>query len=80
MGGFGGMGAEGGGDAEATLELTLDEAVHGGTREIALSDPRTGERRNLSVKIPAGVRAGQKIRLAGQGGRGRNGGRAATCC
>jgi curved DNA-binding protein len=76
--GFGGGGFSGfpggmgmGGDSEATLPLTLEEAAHGGTREIALSDPATGERKNLSVKIPAGVRAGQKIRLAGQGSRGR---------
>jgi curved DNA-binding protein len=71
FGGFGNAGAGGGGASEATLPLTLEEAVHGGSREISLADPETGERRNLSVKIPAGVRAGQKIRLAGQGGRGR---------
>jgi len=68
----GGMGREGG-DSEATLPLTLEEAAHGGTREISLTDPETGERKNLSVKIPAGVRSGQKIRLAGQGSRGRGG-------
>ena len=46
----------------------------GGMREISLTDPNTGQRRNLSVKIPAGVRSGQKIRLAGQGGPGFGGG------
>ena len=29
----------------------------GGTREIAISDPNTGQRRTLSVKIPEGVRS-----------------------
>jgi len=76
-GGFGGFGGAGAGregaDSEATLPLTLEEAVHGGTREISLADQETGERKKLSVKIPAGVRSGQKIRLAGQGSRGRGG-------
>jgi curved DNA-binding protein len=80
--GFGGQGGQnfggqsGGGNAEATLPLTIEEAVQGGTREITLSDPQTGQRRTLSVKIPAGVRSGQKIRLAGQGSPGFGGGEA----
>jgi curved DNA-binding protein len=73
-GGFGGFGPQGGGNTEATLPLTLEEAIQGGPREISITDPNTGQRRNLSVKIPAGVRSGQKIRLAGQGGPGLGGG------
>src|SRR5262249_45233884 len=56
--GFGGQnfgGQSGGGSTEATLPLTVEEAVQGGTREITLSDPQTGQRRTFSVKIPAGV-------------------------
>jgi curved DNA-binding protein len=72
--GFGNQGAQqGGGNAEATLPLTVEEAVQGGEKEIAISDPSTGQRRSLSVKIPAGVRSGQKIRLAGQGNPGFGG-------
>jgi curved DNA-binding protein len=75
--GFGGFGGQGGpqvgGNAEATLPLTVEEAVQGGEKEIAISDPSTGQRRSLSVKIPAGVRSGQKIRLAGQGPPGLGG-------
>ncbi|HEX4966222.1 MAG TPA: DnaJ C-terminal domain-containing protein [Thermoanaerobaculia bacterium] len=79
--GFGGQsfGSQGGGNAgnpgnaEATLPLTVEEAVQGGTKEISLTDPETGQRRNLSVKIPPGVRSGQKIRLAGQGSPGMGG-------
>lgn len=83
--GFGGMGGNpagfggqrgGGGDSEATLSISLEEAVRGGKREITLSDPNTGQRRTLSVKIPEGVRAGQRIRLAGQGQQGMGGGAA----
>jgi curved DNA-binding protein len=72
--GFGGQGFGGGGDSEATISLSLEEAVRGGKREITLQDPNTGQRKTLSVRIPEGVRAGQRIRLAGQGQPGMNGG------
>jgi curved DNA-binding protein len=52
-------------DQEATLELTLEEAVRGGRRRITLADGRSYE-----VSIPAGVRDGQRIRLAGEGDHG----------
>ena len=78
--GFGGQGFGagfgGGGDTEATISLSLEEAVRGGKREITLQDPNTGQRKTLSVRIPEGVRAGQRIRLAGQGQPGMDGGQA----
>jgi curved DNA-binding protein len=58
-----------GGDQEATLELSLEEAARGGRRKISLGDGRDYE-----VNVPAGVRDGQRIRLAGEGGRGAGGG------
>jgi curved DNA-binding protein len=72
--GFGGFeGFEGfqarGGDLEAELELTLEEAARGGRRRISL-----GEGREYEVNIPPGVRDGQRIRLAGEGGGGAAGG------
>jgi curved DNA-binding protein len=75
QGGFGGQRGDrgAGGDSEATLSISLEEAVRGGKREITLSDPNTGQRKTLSVKIPEGVRAGQRIRLAGQGQPGMGG-------
>lgn len=63
-----------GGDHEVQLTISLEEAAAGGERSIQLSDPNTGERRQLRVKIPQGIRPGQKIRLAGQGGEGFGGG------
>ena len=73
QGGSRGGGFEGfsmrGGDQEATLEVTLEEAARGGKRKISLADGR-----DFEVQIPPGVRDGQKIRLAGQGGGGAGGG------
>ena len=60
-----------GADQEAEVELTVDEAYHGGRRAITLSGPDGS--RNLTVTIPAGVTHGQRIRLAGQGGQGSAG-------
>jgi len=58
-----------GGDQEATIEVTLEEAARGGKQRISLADGR-----DFEVQIPPGVRDGQKIRLAGQGGEGASGG------
>jgi curved DNA-binding protein len=58
-----------GGDHEAVLELTLEEAAAGGRKHISLGDGR-----EYDVNIPPGVRDGQRIRLAGEGGEGTAGG------
>ena len=65
---FGGM-AMRGGDHEAVLDLTLEEAAAGGHRHITLGDGR-----GYDIDIPTGVRDGQRIRLAGEGGPGFDGG------
>jgi curved DNA-binding protein len=54
-----------GGDQEAVLELSLEEAAKGGRRHVSLADGR-----EYDVNIPPGVRDGQRIRLAGEGGSG----------
>jgi curved DNA-binding protein len=58
-----------GGDIEAELPITIEEALHGGKRAITL-----GSGRSLQVTIPAGSRDGTALRLAGQGEPGVNGG------
>src|ERR1700730_16433664 len=63
-----GFGPIPGADQEAELELTVEEAFQGGHRSVTLEGP--DGRRTLDVRIPAGVTNGQRIRLAGQGGRG----------
>jgi len=74
--GFGGRPRRGpsrGADVEASLELSVDEAFQGGPRELGVRD-ETGNVQKLTVKIPAGVRHGQKIRLKEKGQRGPMGG------
>jgi curved DNA-binding protein len=66
-GGFEGFSTRGR-DREAVLELSLAEAMRGGRRRITL------EGQDYEVDIPAGVTDGQRIRLAGEGGRGAGGG------
>ena len=63
------------------LEISLEEAYHGGNRALQLQVPErdasgrvTTRSRTLNIKIPAGVANGQKIRLAGQGNAGSGGG------
>ncbi|MFP5464195.1 MAG: DnaJ C-terminal domain-containing protein [Gammaproteobacteria bacterium] len=56
-------------DQQARVQITLEDAFHGSTRAVNLSQPG-GRSRTLEVRIPKGVRAGQRIRLAGQGSNG----------
>lgn len=56
-------------DREAVLDLSLEEAVAGGRRRLSLDGEESFE-----VEIPAGVREGQRIRIAGKGAAGRGGG------
>ena len=58
-----------GADHEAVLDLGLEEAARGGKRWLSLGDGRS-----IEVDIPRGVRDGQRIRLAGEGGSGVGGG------
>jgi curved DNA-binding protein len=67
---FGARGAPGpipGADQEAELVLTVEEAYQGGRQWISLAGPEGP--RSYEVNIPPGVTSGQRIRLAGQGGR-----------
>lgn len=65
-----------GADRQATIHITLEEAYQGTTKIIQLpsADPAHPESKKIKVNIPAGIRAGQPIRLAGQGEPGRHGG------
>ncbi len=69
----GGRAATAGFDHEARISLSLEDAAHGGRREVTIREPETGVTRKLALQVPRGVRAGQRIRLAGQGTAGQGG-------
>ncbi|HHJ17425.1 MAG TPA: J domain-containing protein [Gammaproteobacteria bacterium] len=75
-----GFGAKGE-DHHAKIMISIEDAYRGGRRSVQLQMPELDaaghvvlKRRRLNVNIPRGVAAGQRIRLAGQGGPGRGGG------
>jgi curved DNA-binding protein len=74
-------GAARGEDHHARIVLELEDAWRGALRQVTLRSPQLGadgrvalQERTLDVRVPAGVREGQSIRLAGQGGAGHGGG------
>ncbi|APZ43820.1 DnaJ C-terminal domain-containing protein [Acidihalobacter ferrooxydans] len=91
-GGFGGAQRGGGAyqgfraqgeDTHARILIDLEDAYAGASRAISLKHTELGpdgrpqlKERTLNVRIPKGVRQGQHIRLAGQGGAGIGGGQA----
>jgi curved DNA-binding protein len=73
-GGGGAATSRKGGDVEADLLVSLEDSLHGSTRELSLKRPGTaGGAKSFEVRIPAGVREGQRLRVAGQGNPGRSG-------
>lgn len=54
-------------DQEADIELSIEELAKGTTRTLQISGP--GQNKTLEVKIPAGVRAGSKVRVTGEGAK-----------
>ena len=71
QGGFqrgGGSFAEQGRDAQATVEISLEDAYHGTSRLLQQDG------RRLEVRIPPGAQTGTRIRLAGEGPQRRSAG------
>ncbi len=83
-GGAGGQrrgGRSHGEDSHAKVMVSLEDAYRGAERTITLRAPKVGadgriayEERRLDVHIPRGIRAGQNLRLSGQGSAGIGGG------
>jgi DnaJ-class molecular chaperone len=61
-----------GADIERSVEVSLEEALQGTTREIVLRS-RGGAVERVTVRIPPGIEDGQRIRARGQGQAGRGG-------
>ena len=79
--GFGKQFKARGEDHHAKVLINLEDSYQGAVREITLRTPELdnsgrviNKERKLSVKIPKGVKQGQKIRLTGQGSPGMGGG------
>jgi len=58
---------------ETEIEVSIEEAFYGADKKISLRT-LNGKMKNFTVKIPVGIRNGEKIRLLGQGKKGENGG------
>lgn len=62
-------------DYQGRISISLEEAFQGAVKSLQVpGEDSSGKTQTLKVKIPAGVKSGQQIRLAGQGASGRNGG------
>lgn len=59
-------------DFEMEVAISFMEAFSGGEKRIAFS--REGRSEELSVKLPAGIASGARLRLSGKGGAGIGGG------
>ncbi len=59
-------------DYETAVRISLEDAHRGTKLNLDLADPQGGS--TLEVTIPPGVSEGQKLRLRGKGGKGRDGG------
>ena len=72
---------EAGEDMNAEVQITPELAFNGTTVSLSLREPEAGAdgrvrhvTKTLEVKVPAGTISGQRMRLAGKGGPGYNGG------
>ena len=63
-----------GDNIDTEIDVSIEEAFYGQEKKISLRT-QNGKMKTFTVKIPAGIRNGEKIRLIGQGKKGENGGK-----
>lgn len=61
-------------NVETQIKISIEDAFYGRGKDISLRTVN-GNMKTFSIKIPEGIRNGEKIRLLGQGKEGKNGGR-----
>ncbi len=61
-------------DVETSIDISIEDGFYGTTKKISLRTIE-GKMKSFEVKIPAGIRENEKIRLLGQGKTGKNGGK-----
>ena len=61
-------------DIDTRINISLKEAFFGVKKEIVLKDIE-GQDSSVTIKIPAGIQNGDKIRVVGEGKKGLNGGK-----
>ena len=59
---------------DTEIDVSIEAAYYGQDKKISLR-AQDGKMKNFTIKIPAGIRNGEKIRLIGQGKKGENGGK-----
>ena len=59
---------------ETEINVKLEDAYYGAEKKDLIKNSK-GQMKTFSVKVPAGIRNGEKIRLLGQGKEGINGGK-----
>ena len=61
-------------NVETKIDLSIEETFYGCEKKISLRTTN-GKMKTFNVKVPAGIRNNEKIRLIGQGKKGINGGK-----
>ena len=64
--------AKKGENVDTEIDVSIEEAFYGQDKKISLR-AQNGKMKTFTVKIPAGIRNGERIRLIGQGKKGENG-------
>lgn len=61
-------------NVETSIDISIEDGFYGSTKKISLRTVE-GKMKCFEVKIPAGIRENEKVRLLGQGKVGKNGGK-----
>lgn len=63
-----------GDDLKYPLNISFEESYRGTTSNLRFKNPGTGEMKTIKLRVPAGIKSGKKLRIAGEGMPGKRGG------